>query len=177
MAVVVGAAVAGLWRVRNDDARIDRHGARFVNDDGVDVHLAQLRQLADHFRDAQQHLLQRFHVDGAGAAPLAQCFSDARALYQAARQKLVERRQLHGAVVDQLDHGAAGAEGDHRAERLVGDEADADLAAAPGTRHVLHRDAVDAGVRLQPCHVLHHVVISVAHAGGVQDVEHHAFHV
>jgi hypothetical protein len=35
----------------------------FVHDDGVDVHLAQLRQLAHHFRHAQQHLLQRVHVD------------------------------------------------------------------------------------------------------------------
>jgi hypothetical protein len=34
-----------------------------VDDDGVDVHLAQLRQLAHHFRDAQQHLFQRLHVD------------------------------------------------------------------------------------------------------------------
>jgi hypothetical protein len=135
----------------DDDARVHRHRAGVVDDDRVDVHLAQLRQLAHHLRHAQQHLLQRLHV-GRRAPRHSPSVSTRAALDQPARQELVQRRQLHRAVGDQLDHRAAGAEGDHRAEGLVGDQADVDLAAAPRPRHVLDRDAVDARLRAAPAH-------------------------
>ena len=77
MAVVVGAATGRLRRMVDHDARIDRHRARGIDDDGVDVHLAQLGQLAHHFRHAQQNLLQRIPVDRRRTAPVAQCFSHA----------------------------------------------------------------------------------------------------
>jgi hypothetical protein len=81
--------------------------------------------------------------------------------------------QLHGPVVHEFDHGAAGAEGDHRAERIVGDQADVDLAAALVACHVLDGHAVDARIRLVALHRLHHVVVSVAHTDRIHDVERH----
>ena len=93
------------------------------------------------------------------------------------RQKLVERRQLHRPVIDQLDHGAASTEGNYRAERVVGDQAHTHLAATPCARHGLHGDAVDAGLRLEPGDGLDHLGIGIAHAGGVQDVEGDAVHI
>ena len=177
VAVGVGPAADGLRRIVDRDAGVDRDGAKFVHDDRVNVHLAQLGQLADHFRDAQQNLLQCIHVHRRSATPCAQGFGHARAPDQLAGQELVERRQLHGPVVDQLDHGAACAEGNHRAERVVGHQANAHLAAASGPRHGLHRDAVDARMGLEARNGLHHLGVGVAHAGGVQDVERHAFNV
>ena len=40
------------------DARVDGDGTVFVNDDGVDVQLTQLRQFADHFGHPQEDLFQ-----------------------------------------------------------------------------------------------------------------------
>ena len=135
MSVMVGAADGGLRGLVDGDACIHGHGTVFVHDDGVDVHLAQLGQLAGHFRNPQQYLLQGFDIGCTGAAPGAQRFGHARALDQAAGQKLVQRWQLHGLVVDQLDHGAARAKRDDRAERVVGHQADADFAPAPRRGH------------------------------------------
>ena len=53
-------------------AGIHRHRAIGVDDDGVDVHLAQLRQLADHLGHAQQDLLDRLQIDRAGLAPVGE---------------------------------------------------------------------------------------------------------
>ena len=109
-------------------ARIDGHRAGFIDDQRVDVHLAQLRQRAHHLRDAQQHLLQRFHIHRRGTAPLTQGVEHARALHQPPRQELVERGQLHGPILDQLNHRAASAKGNHRAEWIVADQTNANLA-------------------------------------------------
>ena len=177
VAVAPRAAGRGLRRRSDDDARVHRHRAVLVHDDGVDVHLAQLGQLAHHLGHAQQHLFQRRHVDRRRTAPGAQRLVHARALHQPARQELVERRHFHGVVVHQLDHGAAGAEGDHRAERVVGDHADVELAPARLARHGLHGDAVDAGVGHALVHGVHHLVPDVAHGGGVHHVQRHAAHV
>ncbi len=43
--------------------------------------------------------------------------------------------------------------------------------------HVLNGDAVDARIRHQLAHRLHHVHKGVAHAGGVHDVQRHALHI
>ena len=76
MAVLLRAAALGVRCWVNDDAGIDRHCPQLVNNDRVDVHFAQLRQFADHFRHPQQHLLQRMLVHRARAAPFAQRFGD-----------------------------------------------------------------------------------------------------
>ncbi len=69
------------------------------------------------------------------------------------------------------------AEDDHRAERVVRLESHAHLAAAPCTGHVLHRDAVDAGARLQALHAFDHVGVGVARRGAAGNVQRHPLHV
>ena len=101
----------------------------------------------------------------------------ARAVNQALRQELVERGQLHGAVANQLDHGAACAKGDDGAEGLVAHQANAHLASALCPCHGLHRDAVDARIRCHARHALHHGLVGIACAGGSVDVQHHTAHV
>ncbi len=174
---MVGRNATGLGCVVDHDAGVHCHGTAFINDEGVDVHLAQLGQFAHHFRNPQQHLLQRLQVHCGQATPFAQCLGDAGAFDQPVRQELVEWRQFHGAVVNQFDHGAACAKGNYRAEGGVSDHADIDFAAALGAGHVLHRHPVDARLRLQPGHGLHHVVVRVAHGRGVGDVQCHALYV
>nr|GEU28543.1 hypothetical protein [Tanacetum cinerariifolium] len=166
------------WRRGVDhDARIDGHGAVFIDDQRVDVHLAQLRQFAHHFRHAQQNVFDRLALDGRSAAPFAQRIGGAHAADQALRQELVQRRQLGGAVGQQLDHGAARAKADRGAEQAVGGHADEQLAAVALAGHLLQRDAVDGGVGPQAAHGGQHVVVGVAHGGGGQHAQRHALHV
>ena len=163
--------------VVNDDACVHRHGAELVHDDRVDVHLPQLRQFAYHFRHPQQHLLQRLHIDCCRAPPITQNLGHAGALNQGAGQELVQGRQLHGAVIHQLDHGATGTKRNHRAKRVVGDQTDVDLPPPLLEGHVLNRHAVDACLRLQPGHGLHHLQVSIAHAHRPLNIERHALHI
>ena len=88
-----------------------------------------------------------------------------------ARQKLVKRRQLHCPVVNQLDHRAARAKGNHRTKRIVGNQADVDFAPFAGARHGLHGQAVQARIGSEALDGLHHLGIGVAHASSVLNVE------
>ena len=47
-------------------------GAVFIDDQRVDVHLTQLRELAHHLADAQQHALQRVELGSGHAGQLGQ---------------------------------------------------------------------------------------------------------
>ena len=107
----------------------------------VDVHLAQLRELADHLAHAQHHPLQRLQVGRGAAGPaLGQRIGHAGAVDQAAGQELVQRRQLHRAVGDQLDHGAAGAEDDGRPEGIVRHQAHAQDCCGLGKRRAYEEE-------------------------------------
>jgi hypothetical protein len=84
---------------------------------------------------------------------------------------------LYKANQDLSKVGAAGAEGNDGAERVVGDKANVEFAAALGARHFLDGDAVDACSGLQFRYRLDHGVVDVAHAYSIGNVENHAVNV
>ena len=133
------------------DPCIERNHAVLVGDQRVDVHFVQLGQLADHFRDAQQHLGQCHHVDRRHVLERAEDFRHPGARNHLPHQVVVQRRQRQAGVVQHLDGDAAHAEGHHRPERFVVGHADHQLAAVARAGHRLDQDAVDDGIRpVQP---------------------------
>ncbi len=164
-------------RLLDDDAGIHGQRSVLVDDDGVDVQLAQLRQLAHHLRDAQQDLLQGLQIDRRRTVPFPQGLEHPGALDQAQRQERIERRQRQGPVGDELDHRPTSAERDHRPHHRIGLDSDAELAAPLLDAHGLNRHAIDAGLGLRVLHGRQHVVVGIAHPRGTADVEHHPFDV
>ena len=145
-----------------------------VHQQGVDVHFRQPGQLADHFRQAQQHVLQRIHVDRRAVAERAQQGRDAGAPDQVARQIVVERRQGHRAIPEGFDIDAAGAEHDHRPQHRVGGHAQQHLARVRAGRHGLDDNAVQRGIGAQALHVGQHLAEGGAHRLAARQSQAHA---
>jgi hypothetical protein len=67
--------------------------------------------------------------------------------------------------------------GDNRAERLIGDHTDIQFAPSLLAGHSLDGHAVDPCLRPEAAHRRDHVVVDIAHAGDVQDIEDDALHI
>jgi hypothetical protein len=160
--------------VVDDDARVGGDAAVFVDDQRVEIEFLQPRQLADHLRDVQQDIFERFVVDRRHVAELAEQFRGARRLDQVTRQEAVERRQGHCPVAEHLDFGAAGAKSDDRAEDRVTRHTDHQLTAVRARQVGFDRQAIDARRRVPFLHRLDDVVIGVAGGRRVGDVQPHA---
>ena len=70
-------------------------------------------------------------------------------LHEIARQLVIERRQRHGRVVDDLGCRAAGSEQDHRAEQAILVDADQELVRVGPRDHGLHGEAFEPRLGLQ----------------------------
>src|SRR5574343_1644435 len=110
--------------VIDDDAGIGGDGAVFIDDQRVEVKLLNPRQFADHFRDAEQHFLQGVTVDRRHVVELTEDLRGARRVDQILGQEAVQRRQGNRAVGEDFDVETAGAEGDHRPENRIAEDAD-----------------------------------------------------
>ena len=166
----------GLGR-SHDQARIHGDHAIFVDQQGIDVQLLQLRKFAGHLRHPHQHVHEwpRIHF-----RQIAELFEEPARLGpvdQVLAQVLVEWRQGHLAVGKDIHRGATGPEADNRAEDRVAGDTDHDL---PGVGFVQHRfdaDADQPGVGEQGSHTLGHLPVGPAHRMGFIDVQPDAAHI
>ncbi len=159
------------------EARIDDDGAGRGHDHRVEVQRADLRHLADEFRDAQQHRLHRVHVRGGRAAQWLQRLVRARTHDEVLCEVGIERRQGDRAVADDLDQRAAEAEADGRAENRVAHDADHHFATLALAVHALDQHALHAGIGPRARDVLHHGTVRTTNGGLVRQPETHAPHV
>ena len=106
-------------RVVQHDAGVEGDQAVRRSEQRVDVDLLDPALLDDELAEADQQLLERGEVHRLAAADAFEGLVDLGLLHHAAGQRGVERRQGEGAVLEDLDELAAGAEQEHRAELRV----------------------------------------------------------
>jgi hypothetical protein len=109
-----------------------------------------------------------------GAPRKASSARDPRARNQIARQKRVQRRQRQRGVALHLDHHAAAAEAEHRAEHRIARDAGQQLAPARTQRHRLHQHPFEHRLRRALGQARAQRGKRAAHRFPVGHVEHHA---
>ena len=137
---------------RHQHAGIDGNDAALVGKHGVEVELAQLRQVGGKLRELDEEERDGVDVDGRDVAISLQHAGDTRPRDQVARELEIERRQRQGLVVDDLDRGAAAAEHHDRAEGRIVRNAGDQFPRLRAHDHRMKRHAGDARIRPRtPC--------------------------
>ena len=116
-------------RVVQDHAGVEGDQALGRGEQRVDVDLLDPGLLDDELAEADEQLLQRARSTGARPRTPLQRLEDAGLLHHPPRQRGVQRRQGQGAVLEDLDQLAAGAEQQDGAELRVEAAADDQLVA------------------------------------------------
>ncbi len=93
----------------NDDARVHRQHAVFVNQNRIDIDFLHMRQFAHQFRHPQQQALQRLHIHWRHIAEFAQHLGGTGTPDHVRHQKFIQRRQRHRAIGNHFNGDATGA--------------------------------------------------------------------
>ena len=129
---------------RHQHAGIDGNDAALLGKHGVEVELAQLRQVGGKLRELDEEERDGVDVGGRDVAISLQHAGDTRPRDQVARELEIERRQRQGLVVDDLDRGAAAAEHHDRAEGRIVRNAGDQFPRLRAHDHRMKRHAGDA---------------------------------
>ena len=148
-----------------------------VHDQRVDVQLGHLGHVGQQLRHGHQRGHHALHVGRRHVAVALQQARHAGALDQRVRQRRIQRRQRHGAVLHHLHRRAALAEQDDGAEGGVDAGADDQLLRLRFLHHALHGEALQPRLGKLLAHARQHQLDGGAHLVLALQVQHHAAHV
>ena len=137
---------------------VQRDHAGLVRKQRVDVELLDRRAIDHELRQPPQRLGDRREVGGRPVAIAFEQLVDAGLLHEIARQLVIQRRQRHRRIVDDLGCRASRSEQDHRAEQGILVDAEQEFVRVGPRDHGLHGEAFDARLGLQLAHPLQHLL-------------------
>ena len=144
---MAGRAAPRRLKRRDQHAGIDGNDAALIGEHGVEIELAQLRQIGGKLRQLDHEQRDGVDVRGRDVAVSLEHARHPRASDQVARKHEIQRRQRQRLVVDDLDRGAAAAKDHDRAEsRIVRNSGD-QLPRLRAHDHRMERHAGDARIR------------------------------